>query len=52
MREDGKGFSWNTSLGGYGPGGENCHAVDERARVRELLASARIYAELMTSFAG
>lgn len=37
---------------GYGPGGENCHAIDERARVRELLASARIYAELMTSFAG
>ena len=22
VREDGKGFSWNTSLGGYGPGGE------------------------------
>ena len=37
---------------GYGPGGENCHAVDERARVRDLLAGARIYAELMTTFAG
>ena len=37
---------------GYGPGGEHCHAVDERAKVRELLASARIYAELMTTFAG
>jgi succinyl-diaminopimelate desuccinylase len=37
---------------GYGPGGENCHAVDERAKVRELLASARIYADLMTTFAG
>lgn len=22
VRDDGKGFSWNTSLGGYGPGGE------------------------------
>lgn len=37
---------------GYGPGGTNCHGVDERASVKELLASARIYAELMTSFAG
>ena len=37
---------------GYGPGGENYHAVDERAKVRELLASARIYAELMTTFSG
>ncbi len=33
---------------GYGPGGDNCHAVDERASVRELLASARIYAGLLT----
>lgn len=32
---------------GHGPGGENCHAVDERASVRELLASARIYAGLI-----
>ena len=32
---------------GYGPGGENYHAVDERAAIRELLASARIYAGLM-----
>lgn len=37
---------------GYGPGGENFHAIDERASVRELVASAKIYAELMTSFAG
>jgi succinyl-diaminopimelate desuccinylase len=37
---------------GYGPGGENCHGVDERARVKELLASAKIYAELMTTFEG
>ena len=33
---------------GYGPGGEACHAVDERAAVKELLASARIYSGLMT----
>lgn len=33
---------------GYGPGGEACHGVDERASVRELLASARIYAGLIT----
>lgn len=37
---------------GYGPGGENEHGVDERARVRDLLASAKIYARLMTTFAG
>lgn len=37
---------------GYGPGGENYHGIDERARVRELLASAKIYADLMTTFAG
>jgi succinyl-diaminopimelate desuccinylase len=37
---------------GYGPGGDRCHAVDERASIRELVASAKIYAELMTSFAG
>lgn len=32
---------------GYGPGGDDCHAVDERASLKELLASARIYARLM-----
>lgn len=37
---------------GYGPGGENAHAVDERSRVRELTASAKIYADLLTTFAG
>ena len=37
---------------GYGPGGEDYHAVDERAKVKELLASAKIYAELLTTFAG
>ncbi|ATC63746.1 acetylornithine deacetylase [Nibricoccus aquaticus] len=37
---------------GYGPGGEDCHAVDERASVKELVRSAKIYAELLTTFAG
>jgi len=37
---------------GYGPGGQAHHAVDERASVRELVASAKIYAALLTSFAG
>ncbi len=37
---------------GYGPGGEDYHAIDERARISELIASAKIYAELMTTFAG
>jgi len=37
---------------GYGPGGENLHAVDERARVRDLVDSAKIYARLLTTFAG
>ena len=35
---------------GYGPGGRNEHAVDESAKVKELLASAKIYAELLTTF--
>jgi len=37
---------------GYGPGGRKEHAVDEAARLSELLASAKIYAELLTTFAG
>ncbi|HEY0965878.1 MAG TPA: ArgE/DapE family deacylase [Opitutaceae bacterium] len=37
---------------GYGPGGEKIHAVDERARVRDLVDSAKIYARLLTTFAG
>lgn len=37
---------------GYGPGGDNCHAVDERASLKELVATAKIYVELMTTFAG
>ncbi len=35
---------------GYGPGGQNEHGVDERASVRELTRTARIYADLLTSF--
>jgi succinyl-diaminopimelate desuccinylase len=34
---------------GYGPGGQNEHAIDERARVKDLVAGAKI---LLTTFAG
>lgn len=37
---------------GYGPGGQNEHAVDERARVKDLVAGAKIYADLLTTFGG
>lgn len=37
---------------GYGPSGRNFHAVDERARLRDLVNSARIYTDLLTTFAG
>jgi len=37
---------------GYGPGGMDIHAVDERASVRALVSAAKIYADLLTSFAG
>ena len=37
---------------GYGPGGVDYHAVDERARVKDLVNSAKIYADLLTTFAG
>lgn len=37
---------------GYGPGGENEHAIDERASIEELLRCAKIYAELITTFSG
>lgn len=33
---------------GYGPGGENEHAVDERARLSDIENCARIYARVMT----
>jgi succinyl-diaminopimelate desuccinylase len=37
---------------GYGPGGEDYHAVDERASVRALVNTAKIYADLLTTFEG
>ncbi len=37
---------------GYGPGGDDIHAVDERARIKDLLSAAKIYADLLTGFAG
>lgn len=37
---------------GYGPGGIDYHGVDERAKIKELLASAKIYAELLTTYTG
>jgi succinyl-diaminopimelate desuccinylase len=37
---------------GYGPGGLDYHAVDERARVKDLVQSAQIYAGLLTTFGG
>jgi succinyl-diaminopimelate desuccinylase len=37
---------------GYGPGGEDIHAVNERAPVRDLISTAKIYADLLTTFAG
>lgn len=37
---------------GYGPGGPGIHAIDERARIRELVKSAAIYADLLTTFEG
>lgn len=37
---------------GYGPGGEDIHAVNERARVSDLVSGAKIYADLLTTFPG
>ncbi len=37
---------------GYGPGGLDFHAVNERARVKDLVHAAQIYAELLTTFSG
>ena len=37
---------------GYGPGGRQEHAVDESARLSDLLGSAKIYADLLTTFPG
>src|SRR5262249_26231058 len=37
---------------GYGPGGDDIHAVDERARIYDLVSAAKIYADLLTTFKG
>ena len=37
---------------GYGPSGRDYHGVDERAKIKDLLDSAKIYAELLTTFRG
>jgi succinyl-diaminopimelate desuccinylase len=37
---------------GYGPGGEQYHAVDERAKISELVKCAKVYARLLTHFGG
>ena len=37
---------------GYGPGGRDFHAVDERASLATLVECAEIYADLLTTFAG
>ena len=37
---------------GYGPGGLDYHAVDERARIKDLVDSAGIYADLLMTFEG
>ena len=37
---------------GYGPVGFDPHSVDERVRVTDLVSAAKIYADLLTTFAG
>lgn len=37
---------------GYGPGGEDIHAINERAKLSELTRAAKTYADLLTTFAG
>ncbi len=37
---------------GYGPGGENYHGANERAPIRDLLTTAKVYAHLLENFAG
>ncbi len=37
---------------GYGPGGREEHAVDESAKLSDLSATAKIYADLLTTFEG
>jgi succinyl-diaminopimelate desuccinylase len=37
---------------GYGPGGHDYHAVDERAKVKDLVEAATIYTDLLMTFGG
>ena len=37
---------------GYGPGGVDYHGVNERVRIKDLVDSAKIYADLLTTFQG
>ncbi len=37
---------------GYGPGGDDYHAVNEKVSVNDLVDSAKIYADILTSFEG
>lgn len=37
---------------GYGPGGRNYHAIDERAKIKDLVEAATIYTDLLTTFRG
>jgi succinyl-diaminopimelate desuccinylase len=37
---------------GYGPGGRNCHAIDEAVRIKDLLTCAKVYANFLTAWPG
>ena len=37
---------------GYGPGGRNYHAIDEAARIKDLLTCAKVYAKFMAEWDG
>lgn len=37
---------------GYGPGGERGHAIDERAKVIDMVHCAKVYGRLLTDWAG
>jgi len=37
---------------GYGPGGDDYHAVNEKVSIKDLVDSAKIYADVLTQFEG
>ncbi len=37
---------------GYGPGGHDYHAIDERAKIKDLVEAATIYTDVVTTFGG